>query len=199
MLTTSRFIFFPFACGLFLLGFGGFVSAAEFTPITHLHVAQEISKHSGVLVSRPQRIHTQIVDLIQNHQIRSLEDYARWLGNNIRYQGDGTKDLWSAPEQTLRKKTGDCEDYALLNTSVMQVLGYEPHFLALVRNGRRAHAICTFKQNGYFLWFDNAKLKRSSATSLQQLAQEISDQYHYSSLLEFDLQKKNWNVIYKRS
>ena len=36
-------------------------------------------------------------------------------------------------------------------------------------------------------------------TSLDQLAKNIGEQYHYSALLEYNLQTKNWNVLYKKS
>ena len=187
-------------CLFLMFLFATLAGAQEITPITDLYVASEISHQNGVLVSRPQPLHQEIVDLIDRNKIKSLEDYAKWLKDNIHYQNDGTKDIWSTPEQMLRKKTGDCEDYALLNASVLQVLGYQPHFLALVRNDlRHAHAICTFKYNGYFLWFDNAKLKKTSTASLEQLARDLSEQYHYSTLFEFNLKTKNWNILYKKS
>lgn len=173
--------------------------ADDTIPILHLNVAQEISRYNGVLISRPRPLHQEIVDLVTRHKIKSLEDYAQWLEDNLRYQNDGKADNWASPQQTLRKKAGDCEDYALLNTSVMQVLGYQPHFLALVRTKGRTHAICTFKHQGRFLWFDNAKLQKTSFTSLEQLAKEISDRYNYSALFEFDFKTKHWNILYKKS
>jgi len=188
-------------CGsLFLVFHLSALSFASEMPTTHLYVAQETSHLNGVWVSRPQPLHEKIVDLVMRNKIKSLEDYAKWLEDNIHYQKDAAADIWTNPEQTLQNKIGDCEEYALLNASVMQVLGYQPHFLALVKpDGRRAHAICTFKYNGYFLWFDNAKLQKTSMTSLDQLAKNIGEQYHYSALLEYNLQTKNWNVLYKKS
>ena len=189
-----------FYCGLsFIFYFSPLAFANELTPINHLYVAQEIFRQNGVLISRPKPLHTQLIDIVTRHKFKSLEDYSQWLENNIHYQSDGKVDTWAKPEQTLLKGSGDCEDYTLLNTSVMQVLGYQPHFLALVRNGRRAHAICTFKYNGYFLWFDNAKLKKTSCPSLEQLAKNISNQYQYSALLEYNFKTKSWNILYKKS
>ena len=183
----------------FIIGLSGsFIFADDETPITRLHVAQEISRQNGVLVSRPKPQHQDIVNLIVRHNIQSLEEYTQWLKTNIHYQNDGPNDIWSEPKHTLQNKTGDCEDYALLNATVIEVLGFKPHFLALVKKGHRAHAICTFKNNGRFLWFDNAKLIKTSVTSLEQLAQSISKDYGYSSLLEYDLKTKKWDVLYNK-
>ena len=172
--------------------------AEELTPIHHFHIGQKTSHQNGVWVSRPQPLHQEIVDIVINNNIKSLEDYARWLKNTVHYQYDGKTDNWATPQKTLAKKTGDCEDYAFLNAEVIQVLGYQPHFLALVRNGKRAHAICTFQHNGQFLWFDNAQLRKTTVTSLEQFAKNISTQYGYSALLEFDLKAKKWDVLYSK-
>ena len=194
-----RHYFKSFGCFAFLFYFTSFAFANEITPISHLYIAQETLRHDGVWISRPQALHQEIADLIANNHIQSLEDYAQWLKNNIRYQNDGRTDTWTSPQETLRKKFGDCEDYAFLTATVMEVLGYKPHFLALVKNGRRAHAICTFEYNGHFLWFDNAQLKKTTVTSLEQLAKNLSEQYNYSALIELNLRTKNWNLVYKKS
>jgi predicted transglutaminase-like cysteine proteinase len=172
--------------------------AEDRTPITHLHVGQEISRTNGVLVSRPQPTHEEIVKIITRNKIQSLEDYTRWLKTTIRYQTDGETDTWSQPKETLHNQAGDCEDYALLNATVIEVLGYKPHFLALVRKGQRAHAICTFKHNGYFLWFDNDRLIKTTMTSIEQLARDLTTSYDYSALLEYDLKSKKWDVLYNK-
>jgi len=200
MFINCRFLYFKLIPALFLFFcLNTKVLAEETIPILHLNVAQDISRFNGVWISRPRPLHQEIVDLVTRHKITSLEDYSKWLEDNLRYQNDGKKDVWADPQQTLRKKIGDCEDYALLNTSVMQVLGYKPHFLALVKAQGRAHAICTFQHQGRFLWFDNAKLQKTSFTSLKDLAQEMSERYNYSALYEFDFTTKNWNILYKKS
>lgn len=200
LIKSFRYSSFKFFGGLSLIFcWSTLTFADELTPVTHLHVANEVSRQNGVLISRPQPLYQKIVDLITRNKIASLEDYAKWLEDNIRYQHDGKIDTWASAEETLQRKIGDCEDYVLLNISVLEVLGYRPHFIALVRNGRRTHAICTFEHNGHILWFDNAKLKKTSMTSLNQLAKKIGEQYNYSTLLEFNRQTKNWNVLYKKS
>lgn len=183
---------------VFILSSAALASAEDITRITGFHVTQETSRQNGVLVSRPKPLHQDIVNLLARNKIQSLEDYTGWLKTNIRYENDGRTDIWSPPQETLRAKVGDCEDYALLNATVMEVLGYQPHFLALVKKGHRAHAICTIKHNGYLLWFDNAKLIKTQLTSLDQFAKDISTQYDYTALLEFDLKTKKWDVLYDK-
>ncbi|MDP2652683.1 MAG: transglutaminase-like domain-containing protein [Candidatus Omnitrophota bacterium] len=170
-------------------------AADESIPITGFHINQEISALSGVLVSRPDPQDEEISKFIALHQIRSLEDYARWLKENIAYRRNERPDRWATPKETLAVRNGDCEDYAFLNTAVAQVLGYRPHVLALVRNGR-AHAICTFKHDKTYVWFDNAKLIKTEAATLDEFARWIMSRYNYSSMLELNIDTRKWQVLY---
>lgn len=185
--------------GLFLsLNKNSFAAEGALFPIQSLHVAQENSSSDGVLIARPKPLDKKIVDIIDLYQINSLEDYSQWLGQNIKYNSDKTTDTWSVPLETLDKKQGDCEDFAFLTMEFIRVVGFKPHFLALVRK-KKAHAICTFKHNGYYAWFDNEKLKTTQTTSLDEFAKHIADNYDYSTLMELNPQTKQWNIMYDKS
>ena len=145
-------------------------------------IRQERYETDGVWVSRPVPLDEKIRNIIYNNNIKSLEDYEQWLGGNIKYKRDD-EDIWSPPEETLQKKYGDCEDFAFLNAAVLRVLGYQPKVLAMGGRGRN-HAICVFKQNGRYLWFDNTKLARTQASSLLEFAKYIFINYNYPRLLE---------------
>lgn len=43
---------------------------------------------------------------------------------NIRYKSDVGGDVWQPPSETLRLKTGDCEDMAVLAASLAEAAGY---------------------------------------------------------------------------
>jgi hypothetical protein len=163
-----------------------------------IKLAQESFRTNGVLISRPRQLDLQIVDIIQTNRFQNLEDYSQWLQKNVHYLPDQNGEHWASAQETLVKHTGDCEDYTILTSEVAKVLGYRPQFVALFRNGK-AHAICAFKYKGYYVWFDNAKLKKSHAQSLEQLGQELVTQYAYSYMMELDQQTKQWQMVYKNS
>lgn len=171
---------------------------AEIAPLTHFRLRQQRIVSDGVLVARPHPVDKKILDILDLHKIRSIEDYARWLQKNIVYQSDASQDIWSDPQHTLATKRGDCEDFAFLNSAVLRVMGYEPHLLAMVQ-GKRAHAVCAFKKNGCYIWFDNNRIKNTTATSLQELARQITLFYQYSRLLELDLTTNTWRPLYQQT
>ncbi|MFA5260404.1 MAG: transglutaminase domain-containing protein [Candidatus Omnitrophota bacterium] len=158
------------------------------------YIQQITSRENGVLILKPNHSDIQIRDFILSANIKSIEDYALWLNHNIEYRKSPQADAWALPLDILRRRWGDCEDFALLNSAVLRVLGYHPRFLALQR-ARRAHAICTFQKDGAFLWFDNADIKNARVTTLQDLVQLLKKQYNLSHVLELNLSTMQWTRI----
>lgn len=158
-------------------------------------IQQENYYTNGVWVSHPLPLDEHLVSFFNQNNIQTIEDYARWLQTNITYQKD-IIDQWAQPEETLAKKHGDCEDYALLNAEVLKVFGYKPRIFILARQGGN-HAICAFEKDGYFLWFDNNHLKKSAAQNLKELARDILLQYNFSSLLEYHSSSQRLEVLFK--
>ena len=162
--------------------------------MSSFHIRQDSSRDNGVLVSKPNHTDLQIRDFILNTKIKSIEDYATWLNQNIEYRKSPQDDAWVLPSDILRRRWGDCDDFALLNSAVLQVLGYQPRFLAL-RRAWKAHAICTFQKDGAFLWFDNAAIKNARVTTLQGFVQLLKKQYNLSQVLELNLSTMQWTRI----
>ena len=195
---TFRHISAALVAGLYIAGGPGYqpVYAQEATTNRDLsfYIRQDSSRDNGVLVSRPNRTDIQIRDFILQTRIKSIEDYATWLCRNIEYRTSPQGDAWVLPEDILRRRWGDCEDFALLNSAVLRVLGYQPRFLAL-RRARRAHAICTVQKDGAFVWFDNANIQGASATTLQDFVQLLKKRYNLSQVLELNLSTMQWTRI----
>ena len=166
--------------------------------ITGFTIRQETSVKNGVLVSRPRQLDEQIRFLIQTNHINSLESLSAWLTMNFSFQDDIGGDNWATPEETLAKRAGDCEDFAFLTRAALKVLGYDPKVIVL-RRDKKAHATCVFQSDGYYCWFDNTELKKTSAQSLKEFVQEMTAQYHLTAMLELDPERKEWSVIYQRT
>ncbi|MCB9757863.1 MAG: transglutaminase-like cysteine peptidase [Candidatus Omnitrophica bacterium] len=165
-------------------------------PIGHLHIRQEQFFQNGVLISRPVQSDQKIVAIVSQNQIRTIEDYAAWLEKNMIYQTDPKEDQWLTPEEFLKIKRGDCEDFAFLNSHALRVLGFTPHIITL-SSTKNAHAICAFKYAGAFYWLDNTKLKSSTATDLTAFVKELTNQLHYLRSFELDPVSKRANLIYQ--
>jgi len=67
-----------------------------------------------------------------------------WVNRAIAYAAD-PRDHWQGPIETLRRKTGDCEDYAILKRAILIARGWPASRLALVVGDdlirRQAHAL----------------------------------------------------------
>lgn len=162
-----------------------------------LTISQQRLHTNGVLISQPDPIDMRIMHLVNANGIRSLEDYAGWLKTNILYKSDGPKDSWSPADQTLRRKTGDCEDYAFLNIAVLKVLGFKPQMFIL--SGKDGyHAICAFVKDGTFSLFDNNRLKETTARSIPELARLMANGQHFSTVHEVDLSTQKQRLIYRK-
>jgi hypothetical protein len=164
----------------------------------NLVIRQERFETNGVLVSRPVPLDVKIRDIIVFNNIKSIEDYAHWLERNIKYRKDRNGDDWSAPEETLLRRNGDCEDYAFFNEAVLGRLGYETRVLA-VGGLFGNHAICVFQENGYYSWIDNNKLKRSKAQSILEFAKYLFTRYTCFYIYSLDFKTKRWKILYKKS
>lgn len=192
-------IYFCFAAALCVFAQGAMPCFAVQEPIRlrNIHISQERFAKNGVLVSRPILSDQKIVDIVSQNKIQTIEDYAYWLEKNMTYQPDMDKDHWLAPEEFLKTRRGDCEDFAFLNSRFLKVFGFSPHIITLT-SAQTAHAVCAFEYAGKFYWFDNARLKSSTATSLVAFAQQLTDTLNYSKIFELDPVSKQTNLIYER-
>ncbi len=177
----------------------GLASSKAHTPITGFSIGQESYRQNGVLISQPRRIDEQIRFLIETNQITTLEGFSSWLEENIEYRRDLDGDHWASPEETLARKYGDCEDFAFLVSSTLKILGYTPKVVVLRRRAQDAHAICLFQVDGYYFWFDNATLKKTSTRSLEAFVKQMVGQYALIAMLELNPENREWSVLYRKS
>lgn len=173
------------------------VCAAK-TSLMFFHVRQEIFRGDGVLVSQPNRLDATIVRLIHTNDLWTLKDYARWLKREMTYHRDASATAWRNPRRFLARRRGDCKDFTMLNIAVTRVLGYRPHFIALV-GPDSSHAVCAFRKGPYFFWFDNARLIKTSAASLRAFAKHIVRHYDYNRVFELNTTAQKWRLLYGMS
>ena len=71
----------------------------------------------------------------------------------------------------------------------MRLLGYEPIIFAM-ETPRYGHAVCAFKKDGYFFYFDNTTLRITSAETPADMAVMFYRKYHFTKLMFLDSQTK---------
>lgn len=168
----------------------------EDTQFTNAFIVRpQAQRDSGVLVNRPAGLDLKILNIIYEAGISSVEDYSMWLKENIEYKKDDGSDSWAMPEDTLARQYGDCEDFAFLNAAVMRIFGYTPKVIGIVGSLiAENHAVCVFEKDGKYLWFDNATLKESPATSLVELSRFFKRNYLCAHVMEMDINDVSTSV-----
>lgn len=88
-----------------------------------------------------------------------LAEVNRWVNRRIRFVDDGPADHWSGAAETLRRQSGDCEDFALTKLQLLTALGFDPDrlYLVIARDlVRRAdHAVLVVRLDDRFVVLDN--------------------------------------------
>jgi len=151
-------------------------------------IRNETDEHGKSLSNRPDRLDIKILNIIVKEHIKSVEDYAVWLRSNITYRLHEDKDIWTEPGVTIDKRRGDCKDIALLNMAFLRVFGYRSKIFAMARLYDN-HAICVFKKEGRYCWFDNTKLNETSAISLEEFNEYMLKFHRMYFLYEVDVTK----------
>jgi predicted transglutaminase-like cysteine proteinase len=92
-----------------------------------------------------------------------LRQVNQWVNGRIRFvddrRGFGQVDRWSGASETLRRGTGDCEDYALTKMQLLAALGFDGRdmYHTIVRDVVRQgdHAILVVRLDDRFVVLDN--------------------------------------------
>jgi hypothetical protein len=102
-------------------------------------------------------------DIYQNKLFfgSDLRAIRNWVATNIEFKSDLEKswlncllrnlnpfEYWQYPQETIKSKSGDCEDFAILLCSLLRASGYssEEVFVALGKKGITGHAFVVIKE-----------------------------------------------------
>lgn len=126
-------------------------------------------------------ITTVLTSSIYPSSIKTPTDLGNWMSKTLSYQAekDG-EDYWQTPEETVKKKTADCEDFGILAKYVLTDLGYKPYLIILVnRLTNKGHAICVFRdKEGNWGIFDNTYYNQTYYKSLKKIFKTYYPQYN---------------------
>jgi len=96
-------------------------------------------------------------------------EFVSWLKDGFYYHLEANDD-WQSPEETIRSKSGDCEDYALLASAFLSNIGYTENYVIIVKFSGlyTRHAICVFREkNGSYSFISNKKMFRTGQKSVR--------------------------------
>lgn len=71
--------------------------------------------------------------------IRTIDGAMSWCADSVTYRSDteiwGRSEYWQTPQETYNKRTGDCEDYAIMFMQLVHELGYKPELISITQYG----------------------------------------------------------------
>ena len=81
-----------------------------------------------------------------------------WVNRSIAYRDDAGGDAWASASETLSKRAGDCEDYAILKMHMLHAAGIAKKdlMLTLARDNMAGndHAVLMVRQDGDWVMLD---------------------------------------------
>lgn len=125
------------------------------------------------------------------HQYTTPKAIAGFLQHDFTFQRDddlfGEADRWQSPEEFLARKTGDCEDYALLAKALLERNWITAHILSLFGDDGYAHTVCVFlDEHGRYNVINQDHVRYYRATSLEALASALHPGWTFGGIAEQD-------------
>ena len=94
-------------------------------------------------------------------------------------------DRWQAPEEFLKRRVGDCEDYALLATELLRRNGLEAYVFSLFGEDGYAHTVSVFvDEQGRYNVINQEKLRQYRTKSLEALASALNPSWTFGGIVE---------------
>ena len=124
-----------------------------------------------------------------------------WIHTHLTYKTDRTAaDEWKDPAVTLKDRTGDCEDLALVSLDVLRIWGVKDSYLMGVSNVARktGHVVTFFRDKPTDDWRifsnDDTQLYNGGRT-LDDVMRKVGSLMRYGGNLEYQLaNNKNENI-----
>jgi len=106
--------------------------------------------------------------------IRTPQDLAAWLADEFEYRME-IPDRWQDVSETISSRQGDCEDFAVLSSVVLQNLGISNDVVIVeFRDLKISHALCVWEDtDGTYSFISNKKIYYSGETELARAVQKF--------------------------
>ena len=109
-------------------------------------------------------------------ELKTPDDVARYLWRNFSFEDDQRQfhqnEYWQSPEEFLKNRRGDCEDFAVMAQALLKAMGIKSFLLNVYGSGY-AHTLCVFEEGGKYQVIDGDRVRRYKAASLEELSRKI--------------------------
>lgn len=120
--------------------------------------------------------------------MRSPDDLVRWMSKELSYTMV-LPDMVHTPEETLAAHTGDCDDLAILASTMLRRMGIENTVLILKFRGLSVrHAICIWKDaNGSYSFISGRELTRTGKDTVEKAVMKYYPDCESMTALDADI------------
>lgn len=107
---------------------------------------------------------TQVAEWRELDTLARIDAVNRWVNRRVQFANDitayGAEDRWSSTVETLRRGSGDCEDFAIAKLQMLRSAGLAERdlYLVILRDEKRMrdHAVAVVRAEGRLLVLDNS-------------------------------------------
>ena len=128
-------------------------------------------------------------------ELNTPQKISNFMVNNIKYNLDLEElmggDYFQSPKQTIKLKSGDCDDMAILSDYLLTKSGYKSDIYFIFYSNRKGgHAITVFKQGKYYNIFSNQYLIKTYKTNI---IKAIKYKYRYvKEIFRAEINEYGW-------
>ena len=111
--------------------------------------------------------------------VSSPEKLAEWMSKELSYRME-FPDKWQTPEETLVRRKGDCEDFALLASTFLNSISISNDIVIVeFRDLGVSHALCVWKDTGGgYNFISNRQMKHTGKTELAEAIGKYYPDWH---------------------
>ncbi|MBU3759729.1 MAG: transglutaminase domain-containing protein [Candidatus Omnitrophica bacterium] len=143
---------------------------------------------------------SQPVPSLQNlsSELTTPEKIARYLWRHFAYEKDqtqfGAEEYWQSAEEFLANRRGDCEDFALLASALLQQAGRTAFTVNIYGSGY-AHTICVYIEDGKYSAIDGSDLKKFQADNLEGLLSAIHSDWSRAAITALSEETRKGRIL----
>lgn len=133
------------------------------------------------------------------HELKTPESIAQYLWRHFSFENDrrqfGKTEYWQSPEEFLKTRKGDCEDFSILAHALLKTLGFRAYILNVYGSGF-AHTVCVFEEGGRLSVIDGDRVLRYRAKTLEEVSQRLHSHWKASAVVAPSVKSKRGTIVH---
>jgi hypothetical protein len=112
-----------------------------------------------------------------NLEFKKPKEISNYMKNSFDFKDDyeifNKSDYWQSPEEFLKNKKGDCEDYAIFSNYFLNKIGYNSFIISFYGLNNFAHTVTIYEENNKFNAFNEDRLYKYQSDTIEETLTKI--------------------------